>query len=42
MAGEQALNKKLSEEEKHVLIGFYEVNEPLLSSDSKFKDSQGI
>ena len=40
MADEQALNKKLSEEEKHVLIGFYEVNEPLWSSDSKFKDKE--
>ena len=35
MANEQ--KKKQSEEEKNTLIGFYEINKPLWSSDSKFK-----
>ena len=38
MADEQ--KKKLSEEEKNTLIGFYEINKPLWSSDSKFKDKE--
>ena len=38
MADEQ--KKKLSEEEKNTLIGFYEINKLLLSSDSKFKDKE--
>ena len=38
MANEQ--KKKLSEEEKNTLIGFYEINKPLWSSDSKFKDKE--
>ena len=37
MADEQ--KKKLSEEEKNTLIGFYEINKLLWSSDSKFKDN---
>ena len=32
--------KKLSEEEKNTLIGFYEINKPFWSSDSKFKDKE--
>ena len=35
MADEQ--KKKLSEEEKNTLIGFYEINKPLWSSDSTLK-----
>ena len=35
MADEQ--KNKLSEEEKNTLIGFYEINKPVWSSDSKFK-----
>ena len=35
MADEQ--KKKLSEEEKNTLIGFYDINKLLLSSDSKLK-----
>ena len=38
MADEQ--KKKLSEEEKNTLIGFYKINKPLWSSDSKFKDKE--
>ena len=32
--------KKLSEEEKNTLIGFYKINKLLWSSDSKFKDKE--
>ena len=38
MADEQ--KKKLPEEEKNTLIGFYEMNKLLWSSDSKFKDKE--
>ena len=38
MADEQ--KKKLSEEEENTLIGFYEINKSLWSSDSKFKDKE--
>ena len=38
MADEQ--KKKLSEEEENTLIGFYEINKPFWSSDSKFKDKE--
>ena len=38
MADEQ--KKKLSEEEKNTLIGFYEISKPLWSSDSKSKDKE--
>ena len=37
MADEQ--KKKLSEEEKNTLIGFYEINKLIWSSDSKYKDN---
>ena len=38
MADEQ--KKKLTEEEKNTFIGFCEINKPLWSSDSKFKDKE--
>ena len=38
MANEQ--KKKLSEEEKNTLNEFYQINKPLWSSDSKFKDKE--